>query len=160
MLLGIILFPLSMGFSLICRMRASQIIHDRPLGRADWAFSLGRSQGPGCFIGRASTLVSTSGPVSPFFKPYQYLLTIFLSSFIPNIIKIYIVIFLCIIRFYTFSSVEVFNFKLHENLSTKTQKKKSLFDVPIPCVIMTSPNYYVVLSFNFDFERIASLQQS
>ena len=41
MLLGIILFPLSMGFSLICRMWAFSIIHNRPLGRADWAFALG-----------------------------------------------------------------------------------------------------------------------
>ena len=34
-LLGIILFPLSKGFSLIYRMWAFSIIHNRPLGRAD-----------------------------------------------------------------------------------------------------------------------------
>ena len=62
MLLGIILLPLLARFSLICRMWAFQIIHDRPLGRADW---------PGCFIGRASSLGLASGPASPFFKPYQ-----------------------------------------------------------------------------------------
>ena len=32
MLLGIILLPLLARFSLICRMWAFQIIHDRPLG--------------------------------------------------------------------------------------------------------------------------------
>ena len=71
MLLGIILLPLLARFSLICRMWAFQIIYDRPLGRADWAFVLGWSQGPGCFIGRASSLGLVSGPASPFFKPYQ-----------------------------------------------------------------------------------------
>ena len=52
-------------------MWAFQIIHDRPLGRADWAFVSGWSQGPGYFIGRASTLGLASGPANPFFKPYQ-----------------------------------------------------------------------------------------
>ena len=45
MLLRIILFPLSMGFSLSCRMWAFSIIHNRPLGRADWAFALGWKPG-------------------------------------------------------------------------------------------------------------------
>ena len=71
MLLGIILLPLLARFSLICRMWTFQIIYDRPLGRADWAFVLGWSQGPGCFIRRASFLGLASGPASPFFKPYQ-----------------------------------------------------------------------------------------
>ena len=71
MLLGIILFPLSMGFSLICRMWAFSIIHYRPLGRADWAFILDWHQRPECFNGRASSLGLASGPTSPFFKPYQ-----------------------------------------------------------------------------------------
>ena len=71
MLLRIILLPLLARFSLICRMWAFQIIHDQPLGRADWAFVLGWSQGPGCFIGRASSLGLASGPANPFFKPYQ-----------------------------------------------------------------------------------------
>ena len=72
MLLGIILLPLLARFSLICRMWAFQIIHDRPLGRADWAFVLGWSQGPGCFIGHASSLGLASGPTSSFFKPYHH----------------------------------------------------------------------------------------
>ena len=71
MLLGIILLPLLARLSLICRMWAFQIIHDRPLGRADWAFVLGWSQGPRCFIERASSLGLASGLASPFFKPYQ-----------------------------------------------------------------------------------------
>ena len=71
MLLGIILFPLSMGFSLIYRMWAFSIIHNRPLGRADWAFILGWHQRLECFNGRASSLGLASGPTSPFFKPYQ-----------------------------------------------------------------------------------------
>ena len=36
----------------------------RPLGRVDWAFVLGWRQGPGCFIGHASSLGLTSGPAS------------------------------------------------------------------------------------------------
>ena len=56
MLLRIILLPLLVRFSLIYRMWVFQIIHDRPLERANWAFVLGWSQGPGCFIGRASSL--------------------------------------------------------------------------------------------------------
>ena len=71
MLLGIILFPLSMGFGLICRMWAFSITHNRPLGRADWAFILGWRQRPECFNGRASSLGLASGPTSPFFKPYH-----------------------------------------------------------------------------------------
>ena len=71
MLLGIILFPLSMRFSLIYRMWAFSIIHNRPLGRADWAFILGWRQRPECFNGCASSLGLTSGPASPFFEPYQ-----------------------------------------------------------------------------------------
>ena len=38
--LGIILFPLSIGLGLICRTWAFLITHNRPLGRADWAFIL------------------------------------------------------------------------------------------------------------------------
>ena len=71
MLLGIILLPLLARFSLICRIWAFQIIHDRPLGRADWAFVLGWRQGLGCFTRCASPLGLASGPVSPFFIPYQ-----------------------------------------------------------------------------------------
>ena len=71
MLSRIILFPLSMGFSLICRMWAFSITHNRPLGRADWAFILGWRQRPGCFDGRTSSLGLASGPESPFFRPYQ-----------------------------------------------------------------------------------------
>ena len=70
-LLGIILFPLSMGFSLIYRMWAFSITHNRPLGLADWAFILGWRQRLECFNGRASSLGLVSGPASPFFKPYQ-----------------------------------------------------------------------------------------
>ena len=71
MLLGIILFPLSMGFSLIYRMWAFSITHNLPLGRADWAFILGWRQRPEYFNGRASSLGLASGLASPFFKPYQ-----------------------------------------------------------------------------------------
>ena len=71
MLLGIILFPLSMGFSLICIMWAFSIAHTWPLSRVDWAFILVWRQRPGCFNGRASSLGLASGPASPFFKPYQ-----------------------------------------------------------------------------------------
>ena len=41
MLLGIILFPLSMGFSLICRMWAFSIIHNRPLGSSGLGLRFG-----------------------------------------------------------------------------------------------------------------------
>ena len=71
MLLGIILFPLSMGFSLICKMWAFSIIHNRPLGRADWAFILGWRQRPECFNGCTSSLGLACGPGSPFLKPYH-----------------------------------------------------------------------------------------
>ena len=71
MFLGIILFPLSMGFSLIYRMWAFSITHNRPLGRADWAFILGWRQRSECFNGRTFSLGLVSGPMSPFFKPYQ-----------------------------------------------------------------------------------------
>ena len=74
MLLGIILFPLLARFNLICRMWAFQIIHDRPLGRADWAFVLGWRQGFRCFTGCASPLGLASGSASLFFIPYQYLI--------------------------------------------------------------------------------------
>ena len=70
-LLGIILFSLSMRFSLICRMWVFSIIHNRPLGRAGWAFILGWRQRPECFNGRTSSLGLASGPASLFFKPYQ-----------------------------------------------------------------------------------------
>ena len=66
MLLGIILFPLSMGFSLICRMWAFSITHNQPLGRADWSFILGWCQRPECFNEGASSLGLASGPASPF----------------------------------------------------------------------------------------------
>ena len=72
MLLGIILFPLSMRFGLICRMWAFSNTHNRPLGLADWAFILGWRQRPDCFNGRASSLGLASGPATPFFKPYQF----------------------------------------------------------------------------------------
>ena len=72
MLLRTILFPLSMGFSLICRMWAFSIMHNRPLGRADWAFILGWHQRLECFNRHASYLGLASGPTSPFFKPYQF----------------------------------------------------------------------------------------
>ena len=71
MLLGIILLPLFTRFSLICRMWVFQLIHDQPLGRADWAFVLGWVRGPRCFTGRASSFGLVSGPASPFFKPHQ-----------------------------------------------------------------------------------------
>ena len=95
MLMGIILLPLLARFSLICRMWAFQIIHDRPLERADWAFVLGWSQGPECFIGCTSSLGLVSGSASPFFRPYQDLMTfsfiikfICISSLIDKIFKI------------------------------------------------------------------------
>ena len=78
MLLGIFLFPLSMRFSLICRMLAFSIIHNRPLGRANWAFILGWRQRCECFNGRASSLGLASGPTSPFFKPYHLLCQVLL----------------------------------------------------------------------------------
>ena len=53
-------------------MGAFQIIHDWPLGRADWAFILGWRQGLGCFTGRGSHWGLASGPASPFFIPYQF----------------------------------------------------------------------------------------
>ena len=62
MLLEIILFPLSMGFSLICKMWVFSITHNRPLGRADWAFILGWRQRLECFNGRAFSLDLVSGP--------------------------------------------------------------------------------------------------
>ena len=68
---GIILFPLSMGSNLIYRMWAFLIIHNRPLGRADWALIMGWHLRPERFSGRASLLGLVSGPASPFFKPYQ-----------------------------------------------------------------------------------------
>ena len=71
MLLRIILFPLLMRFSLICRMWAFSIIHNRSLGQADWAFILGWRQRPECFNGCAFSLGLVSGPASPFFEPYQ-----------------------------------------------------------------------------------------
>ena len=67
----IILFPLSMGSNLIYRMWAFLIIHNRPLGRADWALILSWRLRPERFSGRASSLGLVSGPVSPFCKPYQ-----------------------------------------------------------------------------------------
>ena len=60
-----------MEFSLICRMWAFLITHNRPLGRADWAFILGWRQRLGCFNGRTSSLGLASGPASPFFNPHQ-----------------------------------------------------------------------------------------
>ena len=84
-----------MGFGLICRTWAFLITHNRPLGRADWAFILhprlaskrpeclnGHAQriGPSswagvkrseCFNGHASPLGLASELASPFFKPYQ-----------------------------------------------------------------------------------------
>ena len=47
------------------------ITHNRPLGRADWAFILGWRQRPGCFNGCTPSLGLASGSASPFFKPYQ-----------------------------------------------------------------------------------------
>ena len=70
-LLGIILFPLSMGSSLIYRMWAFSIIHNQPLGRANWALILGWCLRPERFNGRASSLGLASGPASPFFQTYQ-----------------------------------------------------------------------------------------
>ena len=71
MLLGIILFPLSMGFSLIYRMWVSQLyitdIWAKRTGSSLWA----GSQGLRCIIWRDSSLGLASGPASPFFKPHQ-----------------------------------------------------------------------------------------
>ena len=69
MLLRIILFPLSMGFILICRIWAFSITHNQPLDRADWAFILGWRQRPECFNGHAPSLGLASGPASPFLNP-------------------------------------------------------------------------------------------
>ena len=69
MLLGNILFPLSVGFSSICRMWAFSITHKRPLGRADWAFILGWHQWPECSNGRASFLGFASGLRAHFSNP-------------------------------------------------------------------------------------------
>ena len=44
-LLGIILFSVLAKFNLICSIWAFQIIQDRPLGLADWAFVLGWHKG-------------------------------------------------------------------------------------------------------------------
>ena len=60
----------------------------------------------------------------PIFQTLSVLIDNFPFKFYPNYHNNIYCNFLCIIRFYSFSSVEVFNFKLHENLSTKTQKKK------------------------------------
>ena len=67
----IILFPLSMGSNLIYRMWAFLIIHNRHLGREDWALILGWCLRPEHFSGRAFSLGPVSGSASPFFKPYQ-----------------------------------------------------------------------------------------
>ena len=59
----IILFPLSIGFGLICRTWAFLITHNRPLGRADWAFILHpglASQRLECLYGNAQRI----GPLS------------------------------------------------------------------------------------------------
>ena len=68
MLSGIILFPLSMGSSLIYRMWAFSIIHNWPLGSADWALILGWRLRPERFNGRTSSLGLASGPASPLFQ--------------------------------------------------------------------------------------------
>ena len=62
-LLGIILFPLSMRFGLICRTWAFLITHNRPLGKADWAFILHlglASKRPECFNGHAQRIGPSS----------------------------------------------------------------------------------------------------
>ena len=82
MLLGIILFSLSMGFSLICRMWAFSITHNRLLGRADWAFILGWRQRPD-FNRRAFSLGLVSGPASPFRNKHIYY-TKFYFSYNPS----------------------------------------------------------------------------
>ena len=69
---GIILFPLSMRSNLIYRMLTFLIIHNQPLGHADWALILDWRLRPKRFSGRASSLGLMSGPTSPFFKPYHY----------------------------------------------------------------------------------------
>ena len=53
-------------------MWAFSITHNRPLGRADWAFILGWRQRSECFNGHISSSGLASGPTSPFFKPYQF----------------------------------------------------------------------------------------
>ena len=63
-----LIFPLSMGSSLIYRMWAFSIIHNRPLGRADWALILGWHLRPERFNERASSLGLASGPASSFFS--------------------------------------------------------------------------------------------
>ena len=92
-LLGIILFPLSMGFGLICRTWAFLTTRNRPLDRGDWAFILGwRQKGLNASMGMPSGLglhprlsskglnASTGMPLlwgltsertSPFFKLYH-----------------------------------------------------------------------------------------
>ena len=66
-LLGIILFSLSMGFSLICRIWAFSITHNRPLGRADWAFLKGLSASMGApllWVWRVGLLAHFSNPIN------------------------------------------------------------------------------------------------
>ena len=60
-----------MGSSLIYRVWAFSIIHNRPLGRADWTLILGWRLRPERFNGRASSLGLASGPASPFFQTLQ-----------------------------------------------------------------------------------------
>ena len=69
MLFGIILLPLLARYNLICKMWAFHIVHDRPLRGVDWAFVLGWSQGPGCYIQLLSSLGLASGPASLFSNP-------------------------------------------------------------------------------------------
>ena len=69
-LLGIILFPLSIGFGLICRTWAFLITHNRPLGRADWVFILHHgleSQRLECLNGHAQRIgpFSWAGVIKP-----------------------------------------------------------------------------------------------
>ena len=52
-----------MGFGLICKAWASLITHNRPLGRADWAFILHPelvSKRPECFNGHAQQIGPSS----------------------------------------------------------------------------------------------------
>ena len=63
-----------MGFGLICRTWVFLITHNRPLGRADWAFILHprcRQKGLNASIGMPLLWGLASGPTNPFFKPYQ-----------------------------------------------------------------------------------------
>ena len=53
-------------------MWAFSITHNRPLGRADWAFILDWRQRPGCFDGRTSSLGLASGPASHFSDPITF----------------------------------------------------------------------------------------